>query len=171
MKSELGLITSISTLFCTGNMQNWPKFNVLDVKLRSRFSQNKLRTVITTEFWQLLTWYLWFRLGENIAADCHSSEEMEAEKTFSIFNGCFDVHISPFKLSAMISMQQKGYFLLTTLDWIRTFFLYGLKDGNSEFAWCIETIGHEREFCCRKVIGHVSYGKSYCCSRVLAEDP
>ena len=110
-------------------------------------------------------------MGENIAADCHSSEEMEAEKTFSIFNGCFYVHISPFKLSAMISMQQIGYFLLTTLDWIRTFFLSGLKDGNSEFAWCIETIGREREFCCRKVIGHVSYGKSYCCSKVLTEDP
>ena len=122
---------------------------------------------------KVCTWYLWFKvsMGENIAADCHSSEEMEAEKTFSIFNGCFYVHISPFKLSAMISMQQIGYFLLTTLDWIRTFFLSGLKDGNSEFAWCIETIGREREFCCRKVIGHVSYGKSYCCSKVLTEDP
>ena len=123
MKSKLGLITMISTLFLYWKHVELAKIRRLDVKLRSRFSQNKLRTVITTEFWQLLTWYLWFRLGENIAADCHSSEEMEAEKTFSIFNGCFDVHISPFKLSAMISMQQKGYFLLTTLDWIRTFFL------------------------------------------------
>ena len=63
-------------------------------------------------------------MGENIAADCHSSEEMEAEKTFSIFNGCFYVHISPYKLSAMTSMQQKRIFSSDHFRLDQNFFSY-----------------------------------------------